>query len=349
MTAFNDTDGSLFENNKLLQFEGSFGDIISEHIEPSTTMSPSESFKPGPPLLEEINSIYLAVSDDQASNLDTYTNTNQNDSYIPVTSTNSNAHSVKKTDGHGNGIEDISQRNLVTFNGGNCSYKGNLVEQEAFDEISNINRMAMSPNCSPNVLVPLSMFKNLMKSHTSKASQEVFILAPNTSYDEGSQSQKNDSFDSQILKRQPSSSKPDIFASKTPAGECDYLRPKDHDCLRIARNTNSEGNKVCGNTEFKSLNKGKVVPKYANRKITSHDKFCSRNKYKSKKHQSKEDKSSKHSQQDDTMIESCKVCGDIASTHIHYGGRSCQSCRAFFRRSVVKFSRYVISKSILFY
>ena len=30
----------------------------------------------------------------------------------------------------------------------------------------------------------------------------------------------------------------------------------------------------------------------------------------------------------------CKVCGDKASIHVHYGGRSCASCRAFFRRSV---------------
>ena len=35
----------------------------------------------------------------------------------------------------------------------------------------------------------------------------------------------------------------------------------------------------------------------------------------------------------------CPVCGDTASSHIHYGGRSCASCRAFFRRSVVKQSR----------
>ena len=35
----------------------------------------------------------------------------------------------------------------------------------------------------------------------------------------------------------------------------------------------------------------------------------------------------------------CQVCGDAASKYIHYGGRSCQSCRAFFRRSVVKYAR----------
>ena len=35
----------------------------------------------------------------------------------------------------------------------------------------------------------------------------------------------------------------------------------------------------------------------------------------------------------------CNVCGDKASKYCHYGGRSCQSCRAFFRRSVLKSSR----------
>ena len=38
-------------------------------------------------------------------------------------------------------------------------------------------------------------------------------------------------------------------------------------------------------------------------------------------------------------VRGCNVCGDKTSKYCHYGGRSCQSCRAFFRRSVLKSSR----------
>ena len=35
----------------------------------------------------------------------------------------------------------------------------------------------------------------------------------------------------------------------------------------------------------------------------------------------------------------CKVCGEQAGQHVYYGAKSCQSCRAFFRRSVEAFTR----------
>ena len=41
-------------------------------------------------------------------------------------------------------------------------------------------------------------------------------------------------------------------------------------------------------------------------------------------------------------LDICPVCGDNATKYVHYNGRSCQSCRAFFRRSSNKFSRSVI-------
>ena len=40
-----------------------------------------------------------------------------------------------------------------------------------------------------------------------------------------------------------------------------------------------------------------------------------------------------------SKVKLCPICGDTASSHMHYGGRSCTSCRAFFRRTVVKQSR----------
>ena len=46
----------------------------------------------------------------------------------------------------------------------------------------------------------------------------------------------------------------------------------------------------------------------------------------------------KHVEQEWQSSKLCGVCGDKASKFIHYGGRSCQSCRAFFRRTVAKSS-----------
>ena len=41
--------------------------------------------------------------------------------------------------------------------------------------------------------------------------------------------------------------------------------------------------------------------------------------------------------------EYCLVCGEKAGKHLYYGGRSCQSCRAFFRRSVERITKYVVT------
>jgi len=38
----------------------------------------------------------------------------------------------------------------------------------------------------------------------------------------------------------------------------------------------------------------------------------------------------------------CLVCGEKAGKHTYYGGRSCQSCRAFFRRSVETITKLVV-------
>ena len=44
-------------------------------------------------------------------------------------------------------------------------------------------------------------------------------------------------------------------------------------------------------------------------------------------------------QPEEQLSEQCKVCGNEADRYVYYGGKSCASCRGFFRRSVVQFSR----------
>ena len=52
-----------------------------------------------------------------------------------------------------------------------------------------------------------------------------------------------------------------------------------------------------------------------------------------------EKKGSRKRKLDKEELESlCSVCGDKATKFNHYGGRGCQSCRAFFRRTVEKFN-----------
>lgn len=41
----------------------------------------------------------------------------------------------------------------------------------------------------------------------------------------------------------------------------------------------------------------------------------------------------------------CKVCGDVANDHIHYGAIACYSCRAFFRRGVNANAPYYCSQN----
>ena len=40
---------------------------------------------------------------------------------------------------------------------------------------------------------------------------------------------------------------------------------------------------------------------------------------------------------------SCHVCHDVAPNHIHYGGISCYSCRAFFRRTCLNRQQVLLS------
>ena len=103
-------------------------------------------------------------------------------------------------------VDNIFQCNAKPLFEGNCSNDGNLAGQNEYDAMSYLNQIAYSPNCPPNVLVPLSIIKTLMNGHTTTAAPEVFELAPNTNHNQNSsQNQMTDSSTSQDLKAPQSS------------------------------------------------------------------------------------------------------------------------------------------------
>ena len=87
---------------------------------------------------------------------------------------------------------------------------------------------------------------------------------------------------------------------------------------------------------------GKGNISYGNRKRSSNKvskKDSKMDNNKPKKYDSPDTNNSKDEELNKEKIDLCKVCGNKATRHVHYGGRSCQSCRAFFRRSVIKSKR----------
>ena len=59
-------------------------------------------------------------------------------------------------------------------------------------------------------------------------------------------------------------------------------------------------------------------------------------------YQNKEQVLTVDSSDDKIKKNDCKICGRIAGKHTYYGAKTCQSCRAFFRRSVQRSYWYTI-------
>ena len=77
----------------------------------------------------------------------------------------------------------------------------------------------------------------------------------------------------------------------------------------------------------------------ANKKDLGISKGCVAKKTKMSTRLKKQDDGEAGFVNDANLSQKCKICGDKESKHTHYGGRSCQSCRAFFRRYATRFSR----------
>ena len=123
MTEFDDADGSQFQNTNSLQFEGSFDIIMNENLEQNTVYTPNESVKPGSQELDDINFVYLGVPNDHVSNLNPSTNTNQNFSVIPITTTDPSASLLRKTERH-----DIMNDLNISSNVNSQFSRGNMYQ-----------------------------------------------------------------------------------------------------------------------------------------------------------------------------------------------------------------------------
>lgn len=183
-----------------------------------------------------------------------------------------------------------------------------------------------------------------MNGYQINAPQNEHVLVPKNSQNEISLNSKETDFcNSQIMiqagsRNEPSSNEvlkdlrsfslPSIYARKSRIKELANVEVENQDGLMMTKN----GSML--------LNNCKKLANDGNRKVVRNKKHYSRRTHKFTKHRLDEQKSSKPAENGNTMIEICKACGDTASSYVHYGGRSCQSCRAFFRRSIVKFSRY---------
>lgn len=111
-----------------------------------------------------------------------------------------------------------------------------------------------------------------------------------------------------------------------------------HQAIRPTPNDNNSNN--CQETKTVEPRKrdGQYTKKKRDSSITTYD-SCSHKTRRLMKYNKRSQSIDKKDQEEKDDVELCPICGDTASSHMHYGGRSCASCRAFFRRTVVKQSR----------
>ena len=199
---------------------------------------------------------------------------------------------------------------------------------------SEINLVKGLPMNDQLVLVPSTMLRKLtqMESiHETDTRKEVVIF-PNYFH------QKCD------MKNKERNMCESYISTSTPYAEtsCPKFRQQDFistvssehfSSITVKKDQSNE--KALEHDEFHST-KNKKIKHSQNR---SRSKRLKKEKINCKRSKAEKIQRKQHKKNDGILLEICKVCGDSASAHIHYGGRSCPSCRAFFRRSVQKFSR----------
>jgi len=171
----------------------------------------------------------------------------------------------------------------------------------------------------PLVLVPLSLLRSYSKLNN------LFIVPPQSNFNPDDSPLKQTSRETHASMwesrlPQPIPDTETTLSEVTSTQERPQRRAQSKECTRMTKTMKSNSSKPKLNLLKNQINiderKTTLVQKHIELK---------RNKF-------------MKSQLDDFVF--CKVCGDEATKHTHYGGRSCSSCRAFFRRSVERFTRH---------
>ena len=196
--------------------------------------------------------------------------------------------------------------------------------------------MNSKTNGDPLVFVPLSILKSLMKTNT------VYALSHDTSRWTSVQNNSNPHESIQ------SNSSTNIIMKPTEDKEKSQWTTMSSNGTMIQTPPNNMLDEVTNSQ--KNLTASKNMKEPTTGRIKSRNKQLEKLKSTkiNRKHVGvpspflkKQEEKEKLTKSYKNPVRFCKVCGDKESSYVHYGGNSCKSCRAFFRRAVEKLTRYL--------
>ena len=197
---------------------------------------------------------------------------------------------------------------------------------------SSAPRMVGNAFTDPLVLVPLSVIKLMSRTNSSDGERSCL----GSSYN-----QQNTDF-VQLSKEEFGSfsyTTNGIEQRTKPSSQNQANNPMYTSCIDLKDDSPQETSIEA--MKPKNLKNKKALQKDY-KKYRSTLKTCVSSKAKDLSELQKPDHTKKQFTNDFNSSKKCKVCGDKESKHVHYGGRSCQSCRAFFRRYVKTLTRYLV-------
>ena len=203
------------------------------------------------------------------------------------------------------------------------------INDEANDRTKyNINSQI---NGDPLVLVPLSVLRSCLKRNVFSLSSHETDEKSKRQVNPNHHSSMKNTMSSRVIKN--SENFQDLFYRKLKIGN--LTTPSKESSMPIPR----KGKALCKKVRRKGKQKrqSNAQTYQATKSESSTNTRTCVGEIRPIKGVKEEQKCAKNSQNRSHL---CKVCNDTASKHVHYGGTSCHSCRAFFRRSIEATTKY---------